>query len=219
MSRQSNADLLNIGGEARVDLLPPEIRNDRRAKVTRRRLGLGIVAALVLVVAASGAAAVLSMQAQAHLLEAQSRTMDLLTEQHTYIKVRQVQQQVALAQAGQQVGVSTEINWKQYLDGVREILPASVTIDTVNVVSASPLAIFEQPTTPLLGARVATVEFSATSAVLPDVPAWLTALESLPGFADALPSSVTFEAGTYTVSITMHVNDAAFTHRFVTEEK
>ena len=219
MSRQNEADGPVLGREPRVHLLPREVRNERKAKVVRRRLGFGVVGVLLLVVVASGGAFALSFTAQLQLLEEQSRTAELFAEQAKFIQVRTVQEEVALAQAGQQVGVSTEIDWKTYLEGVQAILPASVTIDTVNVDSASPMALYAQSTTPLQGDRVATVNFTATSLGLPDVPTWLTALETLPGYADALPGSVTLDAATgiYTVDITMHVNDAAYTKRFVTE--
>jgi hypothetical protein len=216
MSKTSQAEFLVIGGEPRVNLLPREVHRERKAKVVRRRLGLAVVAALLLIVAGSGAATVLSIQSQADLLTEQARTTDLLSQQSKYIEVRKVQDHVDLIAAAQQVGVSTEIDWKAYLQGVQDILPASVTIDTVTVDSASPLAIYGQPTAPLQGARVATVSFTAKSAVLPDVPTWLTSLATLPGFADALPSSADLDiaTNTYTVNITMHINDAAFAQRF-----
>lgn len=220
MSRQSKSDILIIGGEPRVDLLPPEVRKERQARVVRRRLGLGVIGVLLIVVLGAGAATALAIQAQAQLLAEQARTGELLAEQGKYMEVRTVQQQVGLVRAAQQVGASTEINWKDYLLKVQATLPAGVTIDTVNVDSASPMAIYMQPTAPLQGARVATVSFTAKSAMLPDVPTWLTALTTLPGYADALPDSVTLDetTGIYTVSITMHVSDAAFAQRFVEEK-
>jgi len=221
MSREVNKETLVIGGEPRVDLLPNEVRKERKAKVVRRRLGLGVVGVLAFVLVGSAATMTLSLQAQTRLVDEQARTADLLVEQSQYIEVRKVQDQVTLVQAAQQVGVSTEIDWKAYLESVQATLPAGVTIDSVTVDSASPLAIYEQPTAPLQGARVATVSFTATSAILPDVPTWLKALAKLPGYADALPSSANLDATTdaYNVNIVMHVNDDAFSQRFVTEGK
>jgi hypothetical protein len=221
MSGDAGKDTLVIGGEPRVDLLPFEVRKERKAKVMRRRLGLGVVGVLVIVLVGSGAATALSMQAQTRLSDEQSRTADLLAQQSKYISVRKVQDQVTLVRAAQQVGASTEIDWKKYLESVQSTLPAGVTIDSVTVDSASPLAIYDQPTAPLQGARVATVSFTATSAVLPDVPTWLKALAQLPGYADALPSSATLDQAskTYKVNITMHINDAAFSKRFATGGK
>ncbi|TFD30538.1 hypothetical protein [Cryobacterium cryoconiti] len=220
MSRAAKHDALVVGGSPWVDLLPPEVHHQRRAKAVRRRLGLGVVGVLAIVIVSTGASIVLGIQAQALLASEQALTPALLAEQTKYVEVRTVQNEVDLIQAAQQVGVSTEIDWKKYLEGVQAILPASVTIETVAVDSATPLALYGQPTAPLQGARVATVSFTAKSSVLPDVPAWLESLATLPGFADALPGSVArADDGVYTVAITMHVNDAAYAQRFVTEGK
>jgi hypothetical protein len=221
MSASTKDEAVVIGGEPRVDLLPPEVRKERKAKVMRRRLGLGVVGVVIVMVAATGGATLLAAQDQAELVSEQGRTAELLVEQGKFIEVRKVQEQVGLVEAAQQVGVSTEIDWKKYLESVQATLPASVSIDAVTVDSASPLAIYDQPTAPLQGSRVATVSFTAKSGTLPDVPTWLTALATLPGYADALPGSVNLDAATstYTVNITMHINDAAFSKRFATEGK
>ncbi len=221
MSRATKNEGLTLGGEPRVDLLPPEVYQGRAAKVMRRRLGLGVIGVVLVTLLAGGGAFALSIQAQLSLEKEQSLTAGLVAEQSKYLEVRTVQAEVTQVQAAQQVGVSTEIDWKKYLEGVQAILPGSVTIKTVAVDSASPLAIYAQATASLQGPRVATVAFTASSTVLPDVPTWLTSLATLPGFADALPGSVTLDeaTGTYTVNITMHVNDQAYAHRFVTEGK
>lgn len=220
MNRAGKNAALIVGGEPGVDLLPPEVKQQRRAKAVRRRLGLGVIGVVVIVIVATGASVALAMQAQSRLADEQALTPALLEEQTKYIEVRAVQNEVDLVKQAQHVGASTEIDWKKYLEGVQAILPASVTISTVAVDSASPLAVYGQSTSPLQGARVATVSFTAESAVLPDVPTWMDSLTTLPGFADALPASVSrADSGIYTVSITMHVNDAAYAQRFATEGK
>lgn len=221
MSRKDVSDDLIIGGEPRVDLLPPEVLKHRKAKAMRRSLGIAVVGLLVIVIAGTAGAMVLSDQAQEKLLAEQSLTADLLAEQTKYGEVRTAQAQVDLVKAAQLVGASTEIDWKLYLQGVQATLPASVAIKSVTVDSATPILLYEQATAPLQGARVATVSFSASSATLPDVSTWLNGLATLPGFADALPASVSLDETTqlYTVNITMHVNEAAFAQRFVEKEK
>lgn len=212
---------LVVGGEPRVDLLPMEVRAQRRASSTRRSLGYGVAATVVVVALAGGGAAALSISAQANLATSQAETGTILAQQTKFLDVRQVQDQVALATAAQQVGASTEIDWKSYLDKVQATLPANVVITTVNVDSATPLALFSQATAPLQGARVATVAFTATSPTLPQVPEWLVALAKLPGFADATPGTVTLDttANSYTVNMTMHINQDAFDKRFAAKGK
>lgn len=221
MSRRNVEDALVVGGEPRVTLLPPEVLKRRKAKSMRRGLGFSVVGLLVLVLAGTAAATFVSGQAQLRLLAEQSHTDELLAEQTQYGEVRTAQAQVDLVKAAQQVGDSTEIDWKTYLQGVQATLPSGVVIKSVAVDSATPILLYAQATGPLQGARVATVEFTATSTVLPDVPAWLNGLATLPGFADALPGSVILDesTGTFTVDITMHISEAAFAQRFAAKEE
>jgi hypothetical protein len=216
MSRSGKLDVLLVGGEPHVDLLPPELLVQRKAAVIRRRLWIGALVVLVLVLGGAGLATVQSIQAQAGLLTAESRTQTLLEQQKKYIEVRQVQDDVSARTAAQQVGTSTEIDWKTYLTGVQGTLPATVTLTTFKIDSASPLAVFTQATVPLQGTRVATLSFTVVTPNLPQVPVWLNALPSLPGFVDAVPGSVARDdtTGVYTVNITMHIDGAAFSKRF-----
>ncbi|MFP3466302.1 hypothetical protein [Leifsonia sp. SIMBA_070] len=212
---------LEVGAEARASLMPPEILADRKAKGVRRSLVWGVLGVVAFTVVAVGGTAALGLQAQASLADAQAQTGLLLAQQHQYLEVRKVQDQVTLTQAAQQVGASTEIDWKAYLQKVQATLPSDVSMTSVSVDSATPLAAYEQPTAPLQGSRVATLTFEASSPVLPVVPVWLKSLETLPGFADATPGSVSLDETTklYTVSITMHINQAAFDKRFDPKEK
>jgi hypothetical protein len=221
MSQKIVNEELILGGEPRVILLPPEVLKRRKAKAMRRSLGFGVVGLLVIVLAGTAAATVLAGQAQSRLLAEQAQTAGLLAEQTQYGEIRTAQTQVKLLKAAQQVGASTEIDWKAYLQSVQGILPAGVVIDTISVDSATPILLYAQATAPLQGARVATVSFSATSSTLPDVPAWLNGLATLRGFADALPGSVVLDEATnvYKMDITMHVNEAAFAGRFAAKEK
>lgn len=206
---------LVFGGESRVDLLPPAVRLARKAKVVRPRLGFGLFLVVILMIGGTALVRAQALQAQANLSIAQANTLSLLMQQRKYVEVQKIQERIDTIQAAQQVGTSTEINWKQYLISVQATLPPNVTLETINIDSATPFALYTQATAPLQGARIATLSFTAKSSTLPKVPAWLDALTSLPGYADASPGSVTRdESGAYSVSITMHINQVAFTNRF-----
>ncbi|WP_348788694.1 hypothetical protein [Leifsonia sp. NPDC080035] len=210
-----------VGGEPRVSLIPPEVLARRKARGVRRSLAWGVLGVVLITVAAVGGTAVLGIRAQIDLVAAQARTGELLAEQAQYTEVRKVQDQVSLVEAAQQVGASTEIDWKDYLQKVQATLPGDVSMTAVTIDSSTPLATYAQPTAPLQGARVATLTFEASSPTLPVVPVWLTALAKLPGFADATPGSVSLDetTKTYTLSITMHINETAFDRRFDSQEK
>lgn len=217
---KAKGQVLIIGGESRVDLLPPEVRLSRKMRVVHRRLGIAVFLVAVLVIGGTALARAQAQQAETNLSVAQSKTQSLLLQQRKYTEVRKVQEEVDTIVAAEQVGTSTEISWEQYLTSVQDTLPPEVTLDSINIDSATPFALYTQATAPLQGARIATLSFTAKSSTLPQVPAWLDALTTLPGYADASPGSVTRdETGAYAVNITMHINKAAFTNRFATAVK
>ncbi|MFF1878190.1 hypothetical protein [Leifsonia sp. NPDC058230] len=215
------ASIIVVGDEPRVDLLPPEVRASRRSKGTRRALGYGVLATVLVMVVAVGGGFALNVAAQAKLLVTQSQTVSILAQQQKFMDARTVQNEVATAQAAQQVGASTEIDWSPYLASIQSILPPSVTVQTVNVDSSSPLALYGQSSDPTQKPRVATVAFTAETSTLPDVPAWLRSLEKLPGFADGVAGTITLDQTTniYTAGVTLHVDQRAFAKRFEPKEK
>lgn len=207
---------LLVGGESRADFLPPEVRSNRKAKVVRRRSGLALFLLAILMVGCTAFVRAQAQQAHTNLAIEEANTRFLVSEQEKYGEVKQVQDEAQTIQAAQRVGTSTEIDWKDYLTSVQATLPANVTLETINIDSATPFAPYTQPNAPLQGSRIATLSFTAISPTLPKVPTWLIALTSLPGYADASPGSVVRnESGAYSVSITMHINEAAFTNRFL----
>jgi hypothetical protein len=205
---------ISVGGAPRVDLLPPEVRAERRTAARTRRVWAGVAVVAILVGIGSGAAFLERMNAEDDLMVAQGETQTLLMEQGAYADVRATQAQVGLAGAAQAVGGSTDIDWPTYLEKVQATLPVGVTIIGVSLDQASPLVQYAQPTAPLQGSRVATLTFQATSPTLPSVPDWLNGLATLPGFADAQPGSVALEDGMYKADVTMHITADAFSGRF-----
>jgi hypothetical protein len=219
MSRATSHDALVVGGEPRVNLLPPAVAASRKARATRRLLGIIVVGVVLLAGAGTAAAAWRASLAQAELEAAQARTTQLLQEQVKYAQVRTIQEEVNLAAAARRVGAATEVDWKAYLIGIRSVLPHDVTIDTVTVDAASPLAVYEQPTAPLQAERVATVRMTLRSPGLPTVPDWLDAMKALPGYADGTPNSITQDGtGAYSIELTIHVNKGAYSKRFAAAE-
>ena len=215
MSRKAKGHSLVIGGESRVDLLPQELRVKRKGKVVHRRLGFLVLLVAVLISGGIALVHAQAVQAKVDLSIQQANAQSILFQQRKYWMVQQIQKQVDVVQAAQQVGTSTEINWKSYLISVQATLPPNVTLDSVNIDSATPFTSYAQASAPLQGERIATLSFTAVSSTLPQVPQWLIALATLPGYADATPGSVTrTSTGSYSVNITMHINQAAFTNRF-----
>ena len=215
MKLRAGKSELVIGGNPQVNLFPKEVQLQRNSKVIRPRLVIAVISLILLVFLGSGLARIQGKSIERKLMNAQSTSRNLLAAQAHYVEVRIIQNEVGTILAAQQVGTATEIDWKKYLNSVQETLPERVTLESVTIDSATPFSIYTQATVPLQGARIATLSFTANSPSLPKVPAWLDALTALPGYADASPGMVVRnDSGTYSVSITMHINQSAFTHRF-----
>ena len=219
MTRNKTTDELVLGAEPRMDLLPPEVRTLKKAKATRRHLGGILLAVLVLVGAGYGASTWYAVQSQAELAAARERTTELLASQSKYSEVHKVQAALDTTLAARQFGASTEIDWQSYLGQVRALVPSAVTIDSVTLDAASPLFPYEQPTTPLLNSRAATIRILFSSPDMSSVPEWLSAMSALPGYADSAPATISrTDTGSYEVDLVLHVNEAAFSDRFATSE-
>lgn len=212
---------VRVGTEPRVDLLPPEVRISRRNRHTRRGFGWGVLAVALAAVVAVGGAVALNVVAQSQLLAVRAESASLLAEQQKYAGVRQVQQQVGLAEAAQRVGAATEIDWKGFLDRVAAVQPAGLTLTKLTMDSASPVAVYQQSTDPLQGPRVGTVTVEVSGPALPDVPAWVSALQKLPGVVDVVPGSVSLDEvnHSYMANVTIHVDDSLYLGRFDEKEK
>lgn len=215
----ASASTIVVGGEPRVELLPPEIAEAQRGRAIRRSMIGIIVAVLIVIGAAYGGATFLASSAQQRLDAENARTADLLAQQQEYIVVRTTQERLATAEAALVVGSSTEINLADFLAEVQSRLPAGAAISTANVDSSTPMDGYAQATVPLQPQRIATFNFAVRTLAINDVRDWLISLEDVPGFADAVPGAVTLqvEDGSYLSAVTLHVNSLALSNRFAPE--
>lgn len=208
-------DDLVIGGDPRVDLLPPEVRSVRRNARTRRGFVWGVAAVFLVVIVASAAAFGYNLVAQTQLLAAQARTSDLLAQQQKYIGTRDVQKQVNVAEAAQQLAASTEVDWQPLLTQFQAARPEGMWLGSLKMDSISPLAVYQQSTDPLQGPRIGTVTIVAKSVEFPDTAAWLRGVLKVKGVVDAAPGTVNIDqSGIYTSTMTVHVSDSLYTKRF-----
>jgi hypothetical protein len=210
MSAAAQQPILEVGREPRVDLLPPEIEQAKRAKRVRRAMiGMLLVVLVAIGLAYAGVSFIAGI-AQQRLDAENARTADLLAQQAQYIEVRTTTERVAVAEAAILVGASTEIDFAEFLSQVQALLPPGATIMTVTADTASPLDGYAQSTVPLQPQRIATFSFSVSTATLADLALWLTNLQSVTGFADALPGAAVAQGdGSYLTAVTMHVTTDA----------
>ena len=205
-----------VGAAPRVSLMPPELGERNKALGTQRALRLVMFGVVVLTVVAVAGAFYYSFSTSVLLVQEQQRTDELLLKQQQYADVQYAVSSVELGEAALRVGGSTEIDWQDYLGRVQASLPEGVVLNSFTVDASTATEQYPQSNIPLQGARIATLQFTATSSTLPEIPDWLNRLRDLPGFVDANPGSVSLgDAGTYTASITMHIDAQAYSNRLI----
>lgn len=211
------AQQLVIGGIPRVDLLPSEVHVHRRQRATVRRAWAGVVLVALVVGIGTGAASLARSSAADDLATAQAETLSLQQQQQQFSEVRTTESASALLRSAQTVGGATEIDWAATLAAVEAKLPDGVAITGVTIDSATAEDPYAQSDDPLQPQRIATLTVDATSATLPSVPAWITSLRDLRGFADATANSVSkgdAVGGGYTVNMTIHLDEKAYDDRY-----
>ncbi|MES2169264.1 MAG: hypothetical protein V4479_00870 [Actinomycetota bacterium] len=214
MSRVAPQAGLVLGGQPRVELLPPEVAQNEQARATRRRLIALFVVVLIIVIAGYGAAVFHGQQAQGDLAAAQARTAAIQGERQKYAAVTTTDALITDIDAARTLGASTEIIWSDLLDSIRASLPAGVSITSATMKGTAPWEVPLTPAGPLREPRIATLSIVISSPTIFDATDIVRALVTVPGFADATPDTVTGGSGGYSTTITLNVNDKALSGRF-----
>jgi hypothetical protein len=214
--RKSQATVLVVGGMPRADLLPPEIKADAAARGQRRVLVGAVILVAAAVVAAYVGATVLSLDASVRLLAANEETNELLVKKGEYIVVRQLSDQVEVAEAARTVAMSTEIDWEAYLADVSSRLPAGASISNISVTSATPTSSLPSVSGPFAVPRLADFAFTVTSPGFIDGAQLLESMETLPGFIGMAPGTIASEEAGFVGTYSMSVDEGALSNRFST---
>ena len=203
-----------------VDLLPPEVRAGRKLKRTKQWLALTVLGVLLAAIAGYAATMFSAAAAQSELDGVKQQTSLLMAKQVKFAEVPLVLGSITSLQQTRTLGMSTEILWKPYLDALRAVTPAGVSLDNVTVTAATPMLAATGAVDPLSPVSIGQVAFTAKSLTMPDISAWITALGGVPGFAHPLFSTVTLTAASgasyYQVAATVQITNQAFANRFVT---
>jgi hypothetical protein len=201
----------------RANLLPPEIGENAKRRATRRGLRLMVVGAVIVAIGGGAAAFAWNAVSQVELLSAQSETQTLSLQVNEFSDVRAAQQALRDGEAAVRVAGSTDIDWADYLTRLQGTLPADVTLTDVAIESAGIEEAYAQSELPLAQRRIAVLTFTAQTTVLPSIPSWIEGMRDLPGFAEATPGTLVTEEGIYTATVTMTIDEDAYSHHFAPE--
>lgn len=203
---------------AQVNLLPPEVGQERHFRRTKGILWAVLALSVILVLAGFAAAMVEVRSTRDDLAQAQAETQRLQREQARYSEVPAVIGQLDTARTARELGTSTEILWADYLGSFASTLPPNVGLDSLSVTAATPLELAPVPGDSLQPVGPAVVTFDAISATVPDTAAWVDSLNAIEGLTDARVSvsALTEEGGFphYTITVSVRVTSEALASRF-----
>jgi len=218
-----SAPVLDAPVLPQVDLLPPEIRSARTLGTLKRWLAIAVLGTVVVAALGYLLASVQQSDADAMVAEKQAETDRLLTAQLAYSEVPRVLGRADLVRAARAFGMSTEVLWADYLDAIVATAPPGVTVETIGYTGASPLTAAVPPTNVLLTSSVGTVTLIGRAPTVPDVAAWMAALDSIHGLRDSWVSTTEVSAdGTtpyYAVTSSVQVDAGAYALRFSTDQQ
>lgn len=172
----------------RVNLLPPEIEEQRRFRKVQAGLGAGVLAAVGVVAALTLLAGVAVNNAQSDLDDATARQAQLQAQQAQYAEVPIVYAQVEAAEAQLTLAMGKEVRWSYFLNDLSLKVPGKVwltsmtvtqDVDVAAAATADPAAL--PGTGTYLTAGMGTVAFQGKGYGHNDVAAWLDALAKQKG--------------------------------------
>lgn len=208
-----------------VNLLPPEVTAARGLARIKRWLVLVVLVALLAAVGIVALAMMAEQDANTELDREEQRTLDLRAEQAQYAEVPLVLDALRQAETARRIAMSTEVYWRPYFEAIAATAPEGVSIENVQLDSATPMQLHPPSADVLAGPAIGTITFTAQSETMPDLEAWVIALQGIPGFADPWFSQAlvgeTDGVVAYTVHATVQVTELALAERFdaVAEEE
>lgn len=179
----------------RVNLLPPEIAEERQLRRTQGILAIAVVGVLA-ALGGGYAWSVAGVNAAQDGLNAETaRTGTLNAQVAEYDAVPRVLAQVEAAQTARSTAMASDVQWYRYLNDLALTYPKNVWMRDLTVTMAGTPAAGAPTagavTDPLVTPGVGTVTFNGTGRVHSDVAAWLDVLGSTAGYGSPTVSQST----------------------------
>lgn len=169
----------------RVNLLPPEIAEERVIRRVKLGLAAGVAASAAVVALLYTAAHASVGSAKTDLADATAQRDSLQTQVSKLSGVTQTYAEVAARQAMLSQIMGDEIQWSSYLNDLSLRMPENVWLVSASVTQTAGAA---APAAPAAGAvfdpGVATITFSGVAMSHDDVAVWLESLAKQRGFAN-----------------------------------
>ena len=230
MSTLEQSTSTAVAALARVNLLPPEIAEDRRFT----RLRLVLAGAIVVTLAGSGGLYVLaersSRDAAAQLRAEQDRSSGITRESAQYAAVPQMEAQTQAVEKSLQTAMGQEVRWSYFLNDLTSVIPADawltgLTMTQPLTTTAPAQAAALDPTAPVAGFStpgIASLTYDGVGRTYPAVAAWLAAQEAITtSDSPYLSETTTTKIGGVDVvkfTTTATINEGAYSQRYDTPQ-
>lgn len=217
-ARKSDSDLV-LGGDPRVELLPPEVALREKARGMRRLSIMVLVLVLLIVGGGYGVALYRTSTEQSALSAAKAETAQLAAAAQKYAKVTSVNELIANVNEARTLGASTEVMWARVIDAVQSTLPTGASIESVTMKGRAPWEAALVPAGPLRAPLVATLSINIVSPTILNATTIVRSLVNVPGFADATPDSISEASDLFRTTITLNIDQKALSGRFAADAK
>lgn len=200
-----------------ADLTPPELLNARRLRRVRRALLLTLTAAVVAVLVVFGYAVMRNHRAADDLAQQGTQTTRLVAAQGRYSQVVGVQGAAAAVRNQLSQLMTSDIEFGTLLTSLRTAQPDAVSVNQLSI-SVSAAGAAASSTDPLATSDtvpIGGITIGGTVRSLPDLGTFVSRLRSVRGVVDVLPATLTSSGGAFTFSISMSVDAAALSHKYV----
>jgi Tfp pilus assembly protein PilN len=182
----STQTTIRTGTFPKVNLLPPEIEEQRKFRHVQAGLGAAVVAALLLAGGLTLSAGHQVSSAQDDLAAAQTQNQALQAKQADYANVPRVYDQVDAAKSQLKLAMGQEIRWSYLLNNLSLTVPNHVwltkVVMTQNVDGASTTT---DDGTQYLKPGLGSVSFEGVAITHDNIAAWLAAISQQPGYAQS----------------------------------
>jgi len=213
----STATAVQTGTLPRVNLLPPEISEGAKFRSAQMVMGLGVLAAVLVVGGLYYVASGDESSAQDDLASSQTTTTSLQAQVVKYANVPVVYAQAATAKAQLTQAMSQEVRYSYVLNDLALGMPQGVWLSNITITQPvdTPSSVKGAWGNPALG----TVLMQGNTSTLPQVAGWLQALAAQKSYTDPY---LTTSQGTgnvsstasYTFTSTVGISSKALSNRY-----
>lgn len=204
-----------IGGEPRVQLLPPSVRERERVRASMRLAVLLVVLGVVVGGAIVALGFLRQVSTDLALQAANARTTQLLAERAQYAEATEVADTIAGVEETQKTMTSYEIDLAALLGDLQSRLGPGMAITQMSVKVQAPWGVPLSGEDVLAPPRIANLELTVTSSTIAEGTAFRNALATLEGYSSAtLLDTAVGTDGTVTTHLKLALATGAVSGRF-----